>query len=198
MEVVLQRFVNREIILDVGRKFRDLNNQKMILYPTDSRTSLGRPPDEESMFELVMVGWREWVGIPELDEGPLLAKMDTGAWSSTLHASDIEIIESDLENRVRFRISEESEWIERPVSGWRRIRDTGGHETLRPVIRTTLEMAGVDFDIELCLKDRSLMRHRLILGRRFLRGNFCVHPGRECIHPSNRTIPRISIGIETI
>ncbi len=160
----------------------------MILYPRDSRTSLGRAPTEASMFELVMVGWREWVGIPELDDEPLLAKMDT----------EIEIIESDLENIVRFRLGENSDWIERPVSGWRRIRDTGGHETLRPVIRTTLEMAGIDFDIELCLKDRSLMRHRLILGRRFLRGNFCVHSGRECIHPSDRTVPRISIGIETV
>ena len=82
------------------------------------------------MFELVMVGWREWVGIPELDDAPLLAKMDTGAWSSTLHASEIEIIESDLENIVRFRLGENSDWIERPVSGWRRIRDTGGHETV--------------------------------------------------------------------
>ena len=198
MAPILQRFVNRVFSLNVDWKFGNLKCEIMILYPTDSRTSLGRTPNEASMFELVMVGWREWVGIPELDEGPLLAKMDTGAWSSTLHASDIEIIESDLESRVRFRLGVESDWIERPVFGWRRIRDTGGHETLRPVIRTTLEMAGIDFDIELCLKDRSLMRHRLILGRRFLRGNFCVHPGRECIHPSNRTEPRISIGIETV
>ena len=198
MAPILQRFVNRVFSLNVDWKFGILKCEIMILYPTDSRTSPGRTPNEASMFELVMVGWREWVGIPELDEGPLLAKMDTGAWSSTLHASDIEIIESDLESRVRFRLGDESDWIERPVFGWRRIRDTGGHETLRPVIPTTLEMAGIDFDIELCLKDRSLMRHRLILGRRFLRGNFCVHPGRECIHPNNRTAPRISIGIETV
>ena len=30
---------------------------------------------------LVMIGWREWVGIPELEDAPLLGKMDTGAWS---------------------------------------------------------------------------------------------------------------------
>ena len=198
MAPILQRFVNRVFSLDRDRKCGVLKCEIMILYPTDSRTSLGRAPNEASMFELAMVGWREWVGIPELDEKPLLAKMDTGAWSSTLHASDIEIIESDLENRVRFRLDSDGKWIERPVFGWRRIRDTSGHETLRPVIRTSLEMAGMDFDIELCLQDRSLMRHRLILGRRFLRGNFCVHPGQECIHPSERTVPRISIGIETI
>ena len=116
MAPILQRFDNRGFRHVTRRKIGVSDCEIMILYPTDSRTSLGRAPDEESMFELVMVGWREWVGIPELDEVPLLAKMDTGAWSSTLHASDIEIIESDLENKVRFRISEESEWIERPVS----------------------------------------------------------------------------------
>ena len=63
------------------------------------------------MHELVMIGWREWVGIPELEGEPLLAKMDTGAWSNTLHASEIEVIESDLETQVRFRLSEDGEWL---------------------------------------------------------------------------------------
>jgi hypothetical protein len=144
-----------------------------------------------TMYELAMIGWREWVGIPELEGEPLLAKMDTGAWSNTLHASDIEIIESDLESRVQFRLEDGGEWIERMVHGWRRVRDTGGHETMRPVIRTTLQIAGMDFDIEVCLKDRSLMRHRFILGRRFLRAHFCIHPGRQCIHSNEQTIPRL-------
>ena len=160
--------------------------------PATSRTTVDRPRHgERAMYELAMIGWREWVGIPELEDDPLLAKMDTGAWSNTLHASDIGIIESDLESRVRFRLEEGGEWIERPVHDWRRVRDTGGHETMRPVIRTTLQIAGMDFDIEVCLKDRSLMRHRFILGRRFLRAHFCIHPGKQCIHSSERTIPRV-------
>jgi hypothetical protein len=168
--------------------------QKCAAKPATSRTIVGRPRHEERvMYELAMIGWREWVGIPELEDGALLAKMDTGAWSNTLHASDIEIIESDLESRVRFRLEEDGEWIERPVYDWRRVRDTGGHETMRPVIRTSLQIAGMDFDIEVCLKDRSLMRHRFILGRRFLRQHFCVHPGRQCIHPNERTLPRIAL-----
>ena len=143
---------------------------------------------------LVMIGWREWVGIPELEGSPVLAKIDTGAWSNTLHASDVEIIESDIETRVRFRLEDNGGWVERPLHDWRRVRDTGGHDTLRPVIRTTLEIAGMDFDIQMCLQDRSRMKHRLILGRRFLRGGFCIHPKRECIHSGERTVPRIMLG----
>ena len=168
------------------------HEQNPVVEPLTSKTPSGRGRTEgNSMHELVMIGWREWVGIPELEGEPLLAKMDTGAWSNTLHASDIEVIESDLEIRVRFRLSEDGGWVERPLSDWRRVRDTGGHETMRPVIRTTLEIAGMDYDIEVCLKDRSLMRHRFILGRKFLREHFCIHPGRQRIHSSERTLPRV-------
>ena len=182
------------------RKYRfagaPLAEQFPVVPPSTSRTPYGRGrPREIAMYELAMIGWREWVGMPELEGEPLLAKMDTGAWSNTLHASDIEVIESDLETQVRFRLSEDGEWVERPLSDWRRVRDTGGHETMRPVIRTTLEIAGMDYDIEVCLKDRSLMRHRFILGRKFLREHFCVHPGRQCIHSSERTLPRIVLRI---
>ena len=105
-----------------------------------------------------MLGWREWVGLPEIQRAPVLAKIDTGAWSNTLHAADIEIIESVPESRIRFKLEEEGKWFERPIDKWRRIRDTGGHETLRPVIRTTIEIASRDFDVEMCLADRSQLK----------------------------------------
>ena len=75
-----------------------------------------------------IIGWREWIGLPELKRGPLLAKIDTGAWSNSLHAAEIEVLESPPESKVRFRIEED--WIERPIFKWRRIRDTGGHDSL--------------------------------------------------------------------
>jgi len=141
-----------------------------------------------------IVGWREWVGMPELRRAPVLAKIDTGAWSNTLHAADIEIVESSLESRIRFRLEDDGRWIERPLSRWRRIRDTSGHETMRPVIRTTIEIASRDFDVEVCLADRSQLKHRMILGRNFLRLGFVVNPSRQCIHTMIRSEDRVEMG----
>ena len=146
------------------------------------------------MIRPAIIGWREWVGLPELQRAPLLAKIDTGAWSNTLHAADIEIIESSPESKIRFRLEEEGGWVERPIQRWRRIRDSGGHETLRPVIRTTIEIASRDFDIEVCLADRSTLKHRMILGRNFLRLGFIVNPSRQCIHTMIRSEERIEMG----
>ena len=142
------------------------------------------------MIKPAIIGWREWCGLPELQKAPLLTKVDTGAWSNTLHAADIEVIEGIPETRVRFRLEEDGSWVERPIQKWRRIRDTGGHETLRPVIRTTLEVASRDFDVEVCLADRAKLKHKMILGRNFLRLGFIVNPSRQCIHTMIRSEQR--------
>ncbi len=145
----------------------------------------------DTVSKRTVLGWREWIGLPELENEPTLAKMDTGAWSNTLHAEEITLTNNGMEQIVRFRLSKNGNWIERPLFDWRRVRDTGGHDTLRPVIRTTLEIAGQDHDIQLCLQDRSRMKHRIILGRRFLR-QFMIDPSLDCLHPKERTTPRIS------
>ncbi|HJM17990.1 MAG TPA: RimK/LysX family protein [Candidatus Thalassarchaeaceae archaeon] len=138
------------------------------------------------------IGWREWVGIPELQRGPVLAKVDTGAWSNTLHASEIEIIECLPETKIRFKLRDG--WVERPIFKWRRIRDTGGHESLRPVIRTTLQIADRDFDVEVCLADRIKLKHKMILGRNFLRLGFIVDPSKQCIYPRVKSKKRVRMG----
>lgn len=146
------------------------------------------------MNKPAVIGWREWCGLPELQRSPLLAKVDTGAWSNTLHAASIEIVEALPETRVRFRLEEGGDLVERPLAKWRRIRDTGGQENLRPVIRTTLEIASRDFDVEICLADRGKLKHKMILGRNFLRLGFIVNPSRQCIHTMIRSEERIKMG----
>ena len=68
------------------------------------------------------------VGLPELQRAPLLAKIDTGAWSNTLHAADIEIIESSPESKIRFR-------LRRKEAGSRGPSRSGGESGTREVMR---------------------------------------------------------------
>jgi|TARA_B110000881_G_C18599101_1_gene533700 hypothetical protein len=141
----------------------------------------------------VIIGWREWVRLPDLEQIPIKAKTDTGAWSNTLHALDISIGNKNSHQSVSFRLEENGNLIQRPLQRWRKVRDTSGHDTLRPVIRTKLEIAGRDYLVEVCLQNRSKMKHRIILGRNFLRNGFIVNPSRQCIHTMIRTEPRVII-----
>ncbi|NDF33982.1 MAG: ATP-dependent zinc protease [Euryarchaeota archaeon] len=172
-------------------KIQSLNTSLVSINHRIEKGSVAAGDRSDTVSKRTVLGWREWIGLPELENEPTLAKMDTGAWSNTLHAEEITLTNNGMEQIVRFRLSKNGNWIERPLFDWRRVRDTGGHDTLRPVIRTTLEIAGQDHDIQLCLQDRSRMKHRIILGRRFLR-QFIIDPSIDCLHPKERTTPRVS------
>ena len=55
-------------------------------------------------MDLITIGWREWVGMPELEIERLKVKVDTGARTSSLHAYDVEIFRRGSKNYVRFTL----------------------------------------------------------------------------------------------
>lgn len=139
-----------------------------------------RPP-----AHLGTIGWREWVRLPELGITAIKAKVDTGARTSALHAIDMHFERRrgapvvrfkvhPLQRDAHFTILAEAEVIEH-----RRVRSSGGHDTLRPVIVTPLELLGQRWDIELTLVSRDAMGFRMLLGRQALRGRVAVDPGHS-------------------
>ncbi len=129
------------------------------------------------------VGWREWARLRGLGVRRLKVKFDTGARACALHAHKFEVIETPNGEYIRFKLKENSQWRKRKCIGYRVIKDTGGKVTERPAILTPIEVGGIHFEIEVCLSDRSNMRHRLILGRQAIRGRFLVDASRAFIHP---------------
>jgi hypothetical protein len=132
-----------------------------------------------------LIGWREWVCLPELGIKYLKAKIDTGARSSSLHAFDIEPFEQDGQAWVRFKVNpvqrKDDRWVDAtaPLIETRSIRSSSGQAQLRPVIRTPLQMFGQRFEIELTLADRYQMGFRMLLGREAFRRRFIIDPGRS-------------------
>jgi hypothetical protein len=65
------------------------------------------------------------------------------------------------------------------VLEFRKVRTSGGEETLRPVILTDLKLLGQEWKIELTLANRDTMGFRMLLGRQAVRGRFLVSSGRS-------------------
>lgn len=129
-------------------------------------------------------GWREWVAFPDLGADHIKAKIDTGARTSALHATHIELREQDGETVVDFVIPAlggrggqrcTAQHVDR-----RMIKNTSGFPEERLVIRTTLAIGGRRWPIEVSLTDRAAMRFDLILGRTAIRRHaILVDPGRS-------------------
>jgi len=144
----------------------------------------------------LVIGWREWIALPELGIAAIKPKIDTGARSSSLHAFNMETFERGGATWVRFdvhplqRNSETSVQVEARVLEFRHIRSSSGHQSLRPVIRTAVALAGKKWSVELTLAARDEMGFRMLLGREAVRGRFMVDPDRSYLvskSPTRRT-----------
>ncbi len=132
-----------------------------------------------------LMGWREWVGLPGLGVEAVKAKVDTGAASSSLHAFRLERFTSAGVPMVRFEIHPRQRSttsriaVEAEVIDERSVRNPGGHQEVRPVIRAVLAWSDVRWEAEINLTRRDEMGFRMLLGRRAMRRRFLVDPSRS-------------------
>jgi len=130
----------------------------------------------------LIVGWKEWVDLPELGLRRLKVKIDTGARTSALHAFSIEPFAKDGRQWVRFGIhpkqnnNEIEVFCEAEVTDQRTVSDSGGHKESRYVITTPINLGNEQWPIEITLSNRNNMRFRMLLGRTAMRGRLCVDP----------------------
>ncbi|MEM1043765.1 MAG: RimK/LysX family protein [Bacteroidota bacterium] len=118
-----------------------------------------------------IVGWREWVALPDLGLPAVEAKVDTGAQTSALHAFALDAFEEDGRARVCFGVHPlaGNEAVEvyacADVVDERIVASSSGHEERRVVIRTPLRLGDAVWPIELTLTNRRTMAFRMLLGR---------------------------------
>lgn|SRR3989338_774149 len=126
--------------------------------------------------EPTIIGWREWVALPKLGLPTILAKMDTGAKTSVLHAFSVEEFFVNAERKVRFSVhplpeNNNSQIVECVANVYdeRVVSDSSGRKELRYVIKTPLVFAGFTWPIEVTLTNRDTMRFRMLIGRSALK-----------------------------
>jgi hypothetical protein len=130
-----------------------------------------------------LVGWREWVALPDWQVEHLKAKVDTGARTSSMHAFDLHWVDRHGEPWVRFEVhpwqrsTADARVVEAAVVGTRDIRSSSGDVEHRPVVRAAVVLAGVSVPAEITLTRRDEMGFRMLIGREALRRRFVVDPG---------------------
>jgi hypothetical protein len=129
-----------------------------------------------------LIGWREWVGLPDLGIPHIKAKVDTGARTSALHAFSVETYHDRGALMVRFGMhpvqgnTDVESWCTAEVSDERVVSDSGGHKEKRLVIVTRVVLGEHNWPIECTLTNRDTMKFRMLIGRTGLGDRFLVEP----------------------
>lgn len=133
----------------------------------------------------MLLGWREWLSLPELGIPAIKAKIDTGARTSALHTFELAPFEIEGQLHVRFGIhplqkkAAPAIHAVAPVIDQRLVRDSGGHVEERYVIETSVTAGEDTWPLEITLTNREDMTFRMLLGRTALRKRILVDPGRS-------------------
>ncbi len=137
-------------------------------------------------METLVLGWREWVSLPQLGLKAVKAKIDTGAKTSALHAFSIETFGPSEAPRVRFGVhpvdysTDVEVWCTAKVVDRRYVRSSNGQAEHRYIIKTPINIGGREWPIEISLTNRYTMAHRMLLGRGALEAqSINIHPWSE-------------------
>ncbi len=132
-----------------------------------------------------ILGRKDKADFPDLDLINIDVKIDTGAYTSSIHCHNIMVDESGSIPNVRFNLLDpthdgynEKEYI-LPVHQIKDVKSSSGETERRIFIKTRVRLFGKLLDLELSLTDRSDMKYPVLLGRKLLKnGYFLVNVRR--------------------
>lgn len=157
--------------------------KKIVVQPYSSRILISKK---------TFVGEVEPVIIKEEKDGNalrLLARIDTGAKTSSLDATNIELFErlfgSNTETWVRFTVKDPVDKkmveIESELVRTAKIKRHGTESERRHIVKLWTQLGKVDKYIEFSLTDRSNFKYPILIGRNFLSGEFVVDVSKKNI-----------------
>jgi hypothetical protein len=167
-------------------RLEQLSGDEPVVVPAECSNELS-----EALSSKEMVGRAEWIGLPEVGTY-LRARVDSGANTSSLSATDVTRFERDGEDWVRFKLGltdndivvehVRDEWIERPVERRVRILQAAGSES-RPVVSLMMTLGPIRETVEFTLSDRTHLNYPVLLGRRFLMDIALIDVAENYLHP---------------
>jgi hypothetical protein len=127
----------------------------------------------------IVIGWREKVSLPQLGVGTFSAKIDTGARSAALHATDIE--RDDHHVTFVLPLPKRRHHCRLPLKGMRKVKSSSGHTETRAVVETDVKIGKLILRMEVTLTDRTDMGVAMLIGRSSIGHDFLVHPTKANI-----------------
>jgi len=125
----------------------------------------------------LVIGRMDIVDLPALGVQNIHAKIDTGAYRSSVHCKKVHL-EGDT---LKFTLHSDEGYKEYATSDWvqKLVKSSNGKAQKRFVIKTTIRIFGKNYKTSISLTDRSKMRNPLLIGRKVLNGRFIVDVSKK-------------------
>ena len=123
-----------------------------------------------------ILGRSDRVDLPGLGLENIHAKIDTGAYTSSLHCSSAKVVNGQLEFVLLDEEHPEFTGMKFKMSKFtqREVKNSSGEAELRYIIRTTIKLFNRKIRAEFSLSDREKLRFPVLLGRKILRNRFLI------------------------
>lgn len=109
--------------------------------------------------------------------GEIDAKVDTGAWRTSLHVDDIYL----MDNKLYFHIGRQRFFYEQYKTV--KVKSSFGKSQVRYSIKTKVKLGNDFYTISISLSNRKNMKYKCLIGRRFLYKNkFLVDVNKRFIN----------------
>ena len=131
------------------------------------------------------IGRVDKIDFPEFALLDIDSKIDTGAYTSAIHAYKIEETNIGSENSIKFTLLDPEHSLyndkEFTTKNYQKkiIKSSNGTSEERYAIRTTVILFEEVYNIELTLSERSDMKYPILLGRKFLTKKFIVDTSQK-------------------
>lgn len=133
------------------------------------------------------IGRIEKVSLVDLGFMDLESKIDSGAYTSALHAQKIRKVTVDGKDFVIFRLLDKSHHsyeendIKLPLYKTKLVKSSNGYTQKRYSIRTRMKLGKKIYRIEFTLSDRKDMKYPILLGTKFIRKKFLIDVSKKNI-----------------
>ena len=131
----------------------------------------------QKYYKYTSIGWREWIYLPKHDDFAIKAKVDTGARTSALHATQIKEYDKNGKILVSFRLHQLNRHIDISTQLIRYIKITSsfGDSEIRPLIRLKIRLGERSWLTETTLTKRTRMTYPMLIGRNTLMKKYLIH-----------------------
>ncbi len=132
------------------------------------------------MKNKIIIGRKDKIDLPDFEIFNVNAKIDTGAYTSSIHCVKIKVIDGILHFQIPgLKDHQVLKDFQTNIFTTKRVKSSNGSSETRYLIKTHISLFGKLYNVEFTLTDRSKMKNPILLGRKVLRSRFIVDVSKK-------------------